>query len=218
MTITETGSTLPGTTAAPTSAVVVDGPADDLESDQPTSDETPEAADAAPVATATPRARRTRWLRSAVLGAGGAITSVGSLVIGVAAATPSRDTAIAAGLLGRVAGASSAAVSEAAAVGARGDRGRPTSGLPPMQAAGVVAASFALFAAIPIVMLFVTSSAARVPGVAAISLVSLAALAAFGARLGHVSLGRAILRLTLGGALAMALTGAVGVLVGLALG
>src|ERR1700726_1216595 len=46
----------------------------------------------------------------------------------------------------------------------------------PMQAAWISAASFASFALLPIVTLFVVPAAARIPAIAAVSLVSLAAL------------------------------------------
>jgi VIT1/CCC1 family predicted Fe2+/Mn2+ transporter len=50
--------------------------------------------------------------------------------------------------------------------------------------------------------------------IAALSLVSLAALGAFGGRLGGAPLVRASLRVTLGGALAMAVTAAIGRILG----
>lgn len=88
----------------------------------------------------------------------------------------------------------------------------------PLQAAWVSAASFALFAMIPIAGLVVAPMALRIPVIAALSLVSLALLGAFGARLGGASLARASLRVTLGGALAMAVTAAIGRLLGVAVG
>jgi VIT1/CCC1 family predicted Fe2+/Mn2+ transporter len=85
----------------------------------------------------------------------------------------------------------------------------------PMQAAWISAASFASFAVVPIVALLVTPAASRIPAIAALSLVSLAALGAFGGHLGGAPLGRAALRVTIGGALAMAVIGRiVGVAVG----
>jgi VIT1/CCC1 family predicted Fe2+/Mn2+ transporter len=88
----------------------------------------------------------------------------------------------------------------------------------PMQAAWISAASFASFAAVPIVALLVAPTALRLPTIAALSLVSLAALGAFGGHLGGAPLGRAALRVTIGGALAMAVTAAIGRLVGVAVG
>jgi len=88
----------------------------------------------------------------------------------------------------------------------------------PMQAAWISVASFASFAGVPIVALLVASPALRIPAIAALSLVSLAALGAFGGHLGGAPLGRAALRVTLGGALAMAVTAAIGRIVGVAMG
>jgi len=88
----------------------------------------------------------------------------------------------------------------------------------PLQAAWISAASFASFAAIPILALLVAPAALRAPTIAAASLASLAALGAFGAHLGGASLGRAALRVTIGGSLAMAVTAIIGRLVGVSLG
>ena len=65
---------------------------------------------------------------------------------------------------------------------------------------------------------FVAPAGARIPATAAVSLVSLAVLGAFGGHLGGAPLGRAALRVTLGGALAMAVTAAIGRLFGVAVG
>lgn len=88
----------------------------------------------------------------------------------------------------------------------------------PMQAAWISAASFASFAVVPIVGLLVAPVALRIPVIAVLSLASLAALGAFGGHLGGAPLGRASLRVTLGGALAMAVTAAVGRIFGVSVG
>ena len=88
----------------------------------------------------------------------------------------------------------------------------------PMQAAWVSAASFACFATVPIAALLVSPPALRIPMIAALSLGSLAALGALGGHLGGASLARASLRVTLGGALAMAVTALIGRLLGSFLG
>ena len=85
----------------------------------------------------------------------------------------------------------------------------------PMQAAWISAASFASFAVIPIVALVVAPESLRIPVIAAFSLVSLAALGAFGGHLGGAPPGRASLRVTLGGALAMAVTAVIGRILGI---
>jgi VIT1/CCC1 family predicted Fe2+/Mn2+ transporter len=88
----------------------------------------------------------------------------------------------------------------------------------PLQAAWISAASFASFAVVPIVALLVAPTALRIPMIAAFSLASLAALGAFGGRLGGAPLGRAALRVTLGGALAMIVTALIGRILGVSMG
>ena len=88
----------------------------------------------------------------------------------------------------------------------------------PLQAAWISAASFACFALVPIAALLVAPEAIRIPLIAALSLVSLAALGAFGGQLGGASPARGALRVTLGGAFAMAVTAAIGRALGTSLG
>jgi vacuolar iron transporter family protein len=88
----------------------------------------------------------------------------------------------------------------------------------PIQAAWISAASFACFAMIPIVALLAAPASARLLAIAALSLVSLAALGAFGGYLGGAPLGRAAMRVSIGGALAMAVTAAIGRIFGVAMG
>lgn len=88
----------------------------------------------------------------------------------------------------------------------------------PIQAAWVSAVSFATFAMIPILALLVSPAVLEIPMIAALSLASLAALGALGGRLGGAAIGRASLRVTLGGALAMTVTAVIGRIVGVSLG
>jgi len=88
----------------------------------------------------------------------------------------------------------------------------------PLQAAWISAASFASFAIVPIVALLVAPAAWRIPMIAVFSLVSLAALGAFGGHLGGAPLGRAALRVTIGGALAMTVTAVIGRILGVSVG
>jgi VIT1/CCC1 family predicted Fe2+/Mn2+ transporter len=88
----------------------------------------------------------------------------------------------------------------------------------PVQAALVSAASFACFATLPLAALLVAPAALRIAAIAVVSLLGLAALGAFGARLGGAPLGRAALRVTIGGALAMGVTAAIGRLLGVTAG
>lgn len=88
----------------------------------------------------------------------------------------------------------------------------------PLQAAWISAVSFAVFATVPIAALLVAPAAQRIVAVALASLASLATLGAFGGHLGGAPLGRAALRVTVGGALAMAVTAAIGRLFGVSVG
>lgn len=86
----------------------------------------------------------------------------------------------------------------------------------PWQAAWTSAASFAVSALVPVGALLVAPAHARIPVVAGASLVCLGVLGAIGAHLGGARKTRAALRVLAGGALAMALTTAIGRLVGVA--
>jgi vacuolar iron transporter family protein len=88
----------------------------------------------------------------------------------------------------------------------------------PLEAAWVSVASFAVFALVPIAALLVSPASARISVIAAMSLVSLALLGALGGHLGGAPMGRAALRVTIGGAFAMAVTAGVGRLFGVTAG
>jgi VIT1/CCC1 family predicted Fe2+/Mn2+ transporter len=88
----------------------------------------------------------------------------------------------------------------------------------PLQAAWISAVSFGLFASVPIIALLIGPPAWRIPVIAILSLTSLGALGAFGAHLGGAPLGRAALRVTTGGTLAMAVTALIGRLLGVSVG
>lgn len=88
----------------------------------------------------------------------------------------------------------------------------------PMQAAWISAASFALFALIPIAGLLAAPAVLDIPVIAGLSLASLAALGALGGHLGGAPLGRASLRVVLGGTLAMTVTAVVGRILGVSTG
>lgn len=84
----------------------------------------------------------------------------------------------------------------------------------PVQAALTSAATFAVGAAMPLLMVVLSPAAYLIPVVAAASLVFLALLGAVGARAGGAQVLRATARVTFWGALAMALTAGIGALVG----
>lgn len=87
----------------------------------------------------------------------------------------------------------------------------------PMQAAWISAASFASFALVPIGALLLAPATLRIPAIASLSLVSLALLGALGGHLGGAPVGRAALRVTVGGGLAMVVTAIIGRIFGAAL-
>jgi len=84
----------------------------------------------------------------------------------------------------------------------------------PVQAAFASAATFAVGAAMPLLTVLVTPTAALIPVVIATSIVFLALLGGFGAYAGGAPVLKAALRVTFWGALAMALTAGVGALFG----
>jgi VIT1/CCC1 family predicted Fe2+/Mn2+ transporter len=88
----------------------------------------------------------------------------------------------------------------------------------PMQAAWVSAVSFAAFAAIPIAALLAAPGSTRAAVIVATSLVALAGLGGLGANLGGAPLLPAVVRVTVGGALAMGVTAGIGRLIGIASG
>ena len=88
----------------------------------------------------------------------------------------------------------------------------------PLQAAWISALSFASFALVPILALLIAPVAARMVTIAALSLVSLAFLGGLGGHLGGAPVGRAALRVTIGGGLAMAVTALIGHFLGVAVG
>ena len=88
----------------------------------------------------------------------------------------------------------------------------------PLQAAWISALSFAVFALLPIAGLLIAPASLRMVSIAAVTLVSLAALGALGGWLGGAPMLRASLRVTIGGGLAMAVTAAIGRLLGVAVG
>ncbi len=86
----------------------------------------------------------------------------------------------------------------------------------PVQAALTSAATFAIGAALPLVVVLLSPANALAPAVSIASLGFLAALGAVGARAGGANIAKATLRVTFWGALAMALTAGVGAVFGTA--
>ena len=94
---------------------------------------------------------------------------------------------------------------------------QPTNHARPLQAAVVSATSFGTFALIPIAALVLVPDHALY-AIPTASLVGLSSLGAFGAYLGGAPMLRASARVTIGGAIAMALTALIGRLLGVAAG
>ena len=88
----------------------------------------------------------------------------------------------------------------------------------PLQAALSSAAAFALGAGLPVVAVALAPASLRATLVISVSMLALGALGWLGAYLGGASPGRAILRVLIGGAVAMAITMGIGALVGTSLG
>jgi VIT1/CCC1 family predicted Fe2+/Mn2+ transporter len=86
----------------------------------------------------------------------------------------------------------------------------------PFQAALVSAASFSGLAILPVLALLVAPASLRIVAIAIVSLASLGLLGALGGRLGGAPIGRASLRVMLGGGAAMAVTALIGHLLRLA--
>ncbi|MBA3540946.1 MAG: VIT family protein [Deltaproteobacteria bacterium] len=86
----------------------------------------------------------------------------------------------------------------------------------PFQAAWISAVSFASFALLPILALLGAPTRGRLIVISLVTLASLAALGALGGRLVDAPVGRAALRVTVGGGLAMAVTFGIGRLLGVA--
>jgi vacuolar iron transporter family protein len=84
----------------------------------------------------------------------------------------------------------------------------------PLQAAVVSGLSFAVGAALPLALIALAPIGVRIPVTTLAALAALALLGTIGARLGGAPAGRAAVRVTLGGGLAMALTALIGQLVG----
>lgn len=86
----------------------------------------------------------------------------------------------------------------------------------PLQAAGASALSFAVGAILPLLAIAIFGSSSRIVACILVTLLALAGLGSLGARLGGAPVPRAVFRVVFWGATAMAVTAAVGALVGAA--
>ena len=152
------------------------------------------------------RSHRSGWLRAAVMGANDGIVSTSSLILGVAAANTTQSGIMLAGIAGLVAGAMSMAAGEDVSVSSQSD----TSQARPLQAALSSAATFTIGALLPLLVAWWAPPSLLIPLVAVFSLLFLALLGGIAARVGGAPILKAAARVMFWGALAMALTSAIG--------
>lgn len=181
-------------------------------------------------------AKRSQWLRAAVLGANDGLVSTASLMMGVGAVKQDVKAMILTGFAGLVAGACSMAIGEFVSVysqldievaqikrekmraggggggGERKEEGKgeeeEEEGLPnPVQAAAASALAFSLGAMVPLLAAsFIREYKVRVGAVVAAVTVALVVFGWLGAALGRSPVVRSSIRVLVGGWLAMALT------------
>nr|WP_257963916.1 VIT1/CCC1 transporter family protein [Corynebacterium riegelii] len=158
-------------------------------------------------------------LRAGVLGANDGIVSTAAVVVGVAGATDSTSAIATAGLAAVVGGAISMALGEYVSVSSQRDSER-VQGLAdhhlvnPWSAAIASFLAFLLGAALPFAAAVLTPVSLRVAAIFALTLVSLSLTGALSAKLGGAAVGRPVIRVVLGGTLALGATFLVGSLFG----
>ena len=167
---------------------------------------------------ASPEEQASR-LRAGVLGAIDGITSTAGVVVGVAAASPTRATLLLTGGAALIGGALSMGGGEYASVSAGRDAeaadGVPVGELPSAwAAASASAAAFVVGAAVPVLAVLLPPASWRVPVAFAAVAVALVLAGAVSARLGSTSPRKALVRTLAGGGLAMAATYGFGALAG----
>ena len=185
---------------------------------------TPLAGSATPLAgsaTPPPSAERLNWLRAGVLGANDGIFSVAAIVVGVAAARASTPRLVMTGLAALVGGAVSMALGEYVSVSsARDSQLASTTEVSheevanPWHAGFASALAFIAGALLPFLTVLLVPGAARIPATVIATLLALGLTGGLGARLGHAPVARAVIRVVIGGGLALALTFAVGAWLG----
>ncbi|XP_045811493.1 vacuolar iron transporter homolog 1-like [Trifolium pratense] len=170
--------------------------------------------------------KRSQWLRAAVLGANDGLVSTASLMMGVGAVKQDIKAMILTGFAGLVAGACSMAIGEFVSVYSQLDievaqmkrekeRGRQIDdddeekeSLPnPLQAAAASALAFSIGAMVPLLAaFFIRDYKVRLGVVVAAVSVALVVFGWFGAVLGKAPIFRSVLRVLVGGWVAMSIT------------
>lgn len=161
-------------------------------------------------------------LRAAVLGANDGIVSTSSVVMGVAGAGAGNTAIFTAGMAALVAGALSMAVGEYVSVASQKDVEKvhadkdadETEFTSPAQAAIASFLSFTLGGLVPFLAVILAPSRIKIEATVAAVLVGLLLTGYFSATAGGASRKRAMLRVLVGGLLAMAITYYVGTLFG----
>lgn len=151
------------------------------------------------------------WLRAAVLGANDGIVSVAGIVVGVASATNNKGIIFTAGLAGLVAGSLSMSTGEYVSVSTQRDSEK-VSGVEsqqltnPWHAAFASAAAFIFGAIIPLAVILLPSQSNRIWITFVSVILALSLTGYLSARAGGAKAKRAIIRVVLGGVLAMSAT------------
>lgn len=166
---------------------------------------------------------RLNWLRAGVLGANDGIASVAAVTIGVASANPAAaHTILVAGIVALIGGAFSMALGEYVSVSSQRDgqiaanngvRNRAAE-VNPWAAAFASAVAFVAGGIFPLLATTLAPAAGKIWFGAAVTVLALALAGYLSARLGRARLGRSIVRVVLGGSLALGLTFVVGSLLG----
>lgn len=165
---------------------------------------------------------RANWLRASVLGAIDGIVSIAGLVIGVASATDSKSAILIAGLAGVLAGALSMAAGEYVSVSTQRDierrnhekhaHSKKTDGefTSPWTAAFASAISFIIGSIIPIVAVLLPLGKFTIPVTFVSVILALVITGYWSAVLSDVGRLRVVVRVTLGGVIAMIVTYGIG--------
>lgn len=181
--------------------------------------------------TTTELNRKTNWLRAAVLGANDGIVSIAGLVVGVAGATSDKLIILTAGVAGILAGAISMAVGEYVSVSTQRDveeehhknhsveqeSAEDAIFTNPWHAAIASATSFLVGSLIPFIAVMLPLGSATIPVTFAAVIVALVLTGYLSAKFGGANKRRAILRVVVGGTLAMLVTHIIGALFGVAI-
>lgn len=166
-----------------------------------------------------PDAGRLNRLRAGVLGANDGIVSVAAIALGVAGATGEARAIALAGLAALIGGALSMGLGEYVSVSSQRDsqlaaRDRTGDEANPWSAAGASALSFLAGGVLPLLAVLIGAGSARLPATVIVALLALAGTGAAGAALGGAPVRRATVRVVVGGSVALAVSFALGHLLG----